>query len=192
MSITKQALKTERGVSLIEILVTLLILSFGLLGLAGFMTRLHSSELEAYQRAQALILLNDMTSRINSNRSVATSYITASPLGAGMSCPVQPTGSTTETRVAADLREWCEALKGAAELTGSNKVGAMIGGRGCVASLGDQYYLVTVAWQGVTPIAAPAVTCGQNLYNGATGSVCVNDLCRRVVTTVIRIGNLDS
>jgi len=50
-----------------------------------------------------------------------------------------------------------------------------------------------VAWQGLAPISAPPanITCGANLYDG-TGddAVCVNDLCRRVVTTLVRIGTL--
>jgi len=174
----------QRGTSLIEVLVTLVILTIGLLGLAGLQSRLQVSELEAYQRAQALILLNDMASRVATNRSAAASYVTGTPLGAGMtSCP-----TTTSTQQERDAGEWCNVFKGAGEQSGIGNVGAMIGGRGCVESLGGGEYLVTVAWQGLTPIAAPAVTCGQNSYNG--GTFCVDDLCRRTVTTIVRIGDL--
>jgi len=53
-------------------------------------------------------------------------------------------------------------------------------------------YLITVAWQGMAPIQAPpdSVPCGETLYDGPAGSPCVNDLCRRVVTTVVRISDL--
>jgi type IV pilus assembly protein PilV len=173
----------QRGTSLIEVLVTLFILTIGLLGLAGLQSRLQVSELEAYQRAQALILLNDMASRVATNRGVAASYVTGTSLGAGMTCP-----TTTSTQQERDAGEWCNALKGAGEQSGTSNVGAMIGGRGCVESLGGGEYLVTVAWQGLTAIAAPAVTCGQNSYNG--GTKCIDDLCRRTVTTIIRIGDL--
>jgi type IV pilus assembly protein PilV len=66
----------------------------------------------------------------------------------------------------------------------------MIGGRGCVQLAADGDYLVTVAWQGLTPLSAPAasVTCGAGSYNNAT--TCTNDQCRRVVTTVVRIASL--
>jgi type IV pilus assembly protein PilV len=69
----------------------------------------------------------------------------------------------------------------------------MIGGRGCVEALPDNEYLVTVAWQGLTPVSAPpaSVTCGQNLYDGPAGSPCQADRCRRVVTTVVRIATLN-
>lgn len=174
---------------MIEVLVTLVIVAFGLLGLAGLQTRLQMSEMEAYQRSQALLLLNDMANRIAINRNSAAAYVStaASPLGAGMICP-----TTTTTVVQRDLHEWCNALQGAGETTdsGATKVGVMVGGRGCVESV-DGDYLVTVAWQGLTPIAAPpaSVACGAASYNGTTGS-CVNDLCRRTVTTLVRIATL--
>lgn len=176
----------QRGTSLIEVLVTIIILTIGLLGLAGLQMRLQSSEMEAYQRSQAIMLVNDMAGRIASNRADAASYVTgaSSPLGVGMTCP---TGATPQK---IDANEWCNALQGAAETMGGGQVGAVIGGRGCVEDLGNNEYLITVAWQGMTPISAPAPACGQGLYNG--GTACTGDLCRRVVTTVIRIGDLTS
>ncbi len=185
------SLKQQGGVSLIEVLVTLVIVAFGLLGLVGLQTRLQSSEMESYQRSQALLLLNDMANRMAINRSSAAAYAAAAPvttpLGAGMTCP-----TTTTTTLQRDIGEWCNALQGAGETTGSgaNKLGAMIGGRGCIEVAGSDY-LVTVAWQGLTPISAPptSVTCGQDSYNATSGS-CVNDRCRRAVTTLVRIATL--
>jgi len=177
----------QRGTSLIEVLVTIIILTIGLLGLAGLQMRLQSSEMEAYQRSQAIMLVNDMAGRIASNRADAASYVTGagSPLGAGMT--TCPTGATPQE---IDSNEWCNALQGAAETMGGGQVGAVVGGRGCVEDLGNNEYLVTVAWQGMTPVSAPAPACGQGLYNG--GTACTGDLGRRVVTTVIRIGDLSS
>lgn len=175
--------------TLIEVLVTIVILAVGLLGIAGLQSRLQVSEMESYQRAQALILLNDMANRLASNRNDANGYVTgvATPLGVGMTCPTDET-----TRVQVDRKEWCNALQGAAETSGGGKVGAMLGGRGCVEALGSGQYLITVAWQGLTPITAPpaSVACGANSYDGPSGSTCSNDLCRRVVTTIVRVANL--
>lgn len=172
---------------MLEVLVTIVILAIGLLGLAALQIRLQASELEAYQRTQALILLNDMANRVTSNRANAASYATgpSTPLGAGMTCPA--TTATTQER---DRSEWCRALQGAGETTGGNNVGAMIGGRGCIEDLGSGEYLLTVVWQGLVPITAPpaGVACGIDNYNGGTG--CVNDLCRRAVTTIVRIADL--
>lgn len=176
---------------MIEVLVTLVIIAFGLLGMAGLQTRLQMSEMESYQRSQALLLLNDMANRIATNRANAASYVTgpSTPLGAGDDCP-----TAVSTGVQRDLREWCEALQGAAETTTSggvtSKIGAMVGGRGCVEVVGSDY-LVSVVWQGLTPISAPpsSLACGANAYD-SSGSSCHDDLCRRVVTTLVRIATL--
>ena len=52
----------QAGTSLVEVLVTIVITAIGLLGLAGMQSRLQTSEMESYQRAQALLLLEDMAS----------------------------------------------------------------------------------------------------------------------------------
>jgi type IV pilus assembly protein PilV len=181
----------QRGASMIEVLVTLVIIAFGLLGMAGLQARLQLSEVEAYQRSQALMLLNDMASRISMNRINAASYVTGTTYGSGGTCP-----TTSSTTVQRDLKEWCNSLLGASEATTSGGVttnqGAMIGGRGCVQLKPDGDYMITVAWQGMTPISAPptSVDCGANSYDGNAGAKCSSDLCRRVVTTVVRIGTL--
>lgn len=180
----------QRGTSLIEVLVTLVIVAIGLLGLAGLQSRLQVSEMEAYQRAQALVLLSDMASRIAINRAVATDYVTGTgaPLGVGVICP---TTNNTSTRQQRDAAQWCHTLQGAAEVSGGSRLGAMVGARGCVEQLSATDYLVTVAWQGLAPVSTPpdSVACGAGDYD-AEGSGCVDDLCRRVVTTIVSIGQL--
>lgn len=179
-----------QGISLIEVLITVVILAIGLLGLAGLQVRLQTSEIESYQRTHALILLEDMANRVSSNRNNAVDYVTAgAPLGTGDGQPNACAGNGQ----AFDACQWSNALKGSSELSSAaNNVGAMIGARGCIVDLGtgDQF-LITVAWQGLTPISAPASACGAGLYNGATGG-CVNDLCRRTMSTIVRIANLNS
>lgn len=184
------------GATMIEVLVTMVIIAFGLLGIAGLQVRLQSSEVEAYQRTQALLLLNDLKWRIEANRLQSAKYAEkaplATPVGAGMvTCPTPDVA--TATRAELDVAEWCNALQGAAELTGALRAGAMIGGRGCVEDLtpvpatAGQVVRVTVAWQGLTPVAAPAEACGSGLYDGAG---CEGDRCRRTVSTIVRLANL--
>lgn len=175
---------------MIEVLVTLIIVAFGLLGLGGLQMRLQLSDMESYQRAQALVMLDDIASRMAANRDQATTYVTSasSPLGSGMSCP-----TTSVSLEQTDTLQWCNALQGAAEKVGNSKAGAMIGARGCVESLSANTYLITVAWQGMTPTAAPpsSVACAAGLYADASGSGCTGDLCRRTVTTVLNIATLN-
>jgi len=177
----------QSGITLVEVLVTMVILAIGLLGLVGLQARVQVLQIESYQRAQAVMLLEDLAGRIANNRNNADGYVTGTPLGEG-TCPAT---STTDRRVA-DQAEWCQAVQGAAELQGTTKVGAMVGGRGCVEDLGNGAYLVTVAWQGLAPIAPPpdSVTCGAGDFDGGADSNCTEDQCRRVVTTVVQIATL--
>lgn len=178
----------QRGLTLIELLISILIISLGLLGLAKLQMRMQLSDMESYQRAQALLLLNDISSRMVANPNNASSYVTGTttPVGSGTTC-----STTTTTRQQSDMADWCNSLQGAAEVGGGSvKAGAMLGGRGCIQSLGSNQYMITVAWQGMSPISAPpsSVACGSGSYNGGSG--CSNDMCRRVVTTVVRVATL--
>jgi type IV pilus assembly protein PilV len=176
------------GFSLLEVLITIVVIAIGLLGLAGLQTRLQVSEMEAYQRSQALMLLQDMADRVAANRANAADYVAFSPLGTGDS---QDTNCAGLSGAALDACEWSNSLKGAGETVDGSNVGAMVGGRGCIQVVALDEYLITVAWQGLTPISAPpsSVDCGAGLY-GAADTPCANDLCRRVVTTIVRIGSL--
>ena len=183
------------GISLIEVLVTIVILLVGLLGLAGLQGRALTSQMEAYQRSQALILLKDMAHRINGNRNSAAQYVTGNtPRGTGFnnSDTLNCTGLTGS---GLDLCEWHNTLLGAGETQAAGgNVGAMIGARGCVTQLSaggvgiSSDYLIQVVWQGLNSTAAsPGLTCGQNLYPNATSP---NEALRRVVSLPISIANL--
>jgi type IV pilus assembly protein PilV len=179
--------RSQRGALMIEVLITIVILAIGLAGLLQMQGRLQKSEMESYQRTQALMLANDMANRISTNRRVAASYVIGDPgIPTSAGCPAD--SATLQER---DRAEWCDALQGAAEVESvtNKRVGALIGGRGCVYQYdGGSEYMVTVVWQGLTPISSPTVTCGKDLYDG--GSKCINDLCRRSFSTVVRLGTL--
>ena len=172
------------GFILLEVLVTIVILVFGLLGLAGFQLRATAAENEAYQRVQALILVQDMVDRIYANRAAAATYSAyAQPIGTGDSEPDPTACAAITARLARDMCEWSNALKGASEELGGASVGAMIGGRGCITAGAANEYIVTVVWQGLVPTVAPAGTaCGVNLYS--------TDTLRRAVSMRVVISNL--
>jgi type IV pilus assembly protein PilV len=191
----------QRGALMIEVLVTIAILAIGLMGLMQMQGRLQKSEMEAYQRTQAVILVNDLASRLSTNRVNIDGYVTTAlaPAYLGVGGPSPPCASTYANGVQlGDSGEWCRALQGAAETSAGTSVGAMVGGRGCVqvTTADTSEYMVTVVWQGLTPISAPPaeVTCGAGLYNLPAGSDCADagyaDRCRRFVTTVVRVPDL--
>ncbi len=67
--------KNSRGFTLLEVLVTLLILTIGLLGLAGLQSTGIRNNLSAYHRSQATQLFYDIADRMRSNAPLASSYV---------------------------------------------------------------------------------------------------------------------
>lgn len=65
--------QSQRGATLIEVLVTLLVLSIGLLGMAGLEALSMQSNHSAYYRSQATFLSYDISDRMRANRAVALS-----------------------------------------------------------------------------------------------------------------------
>jgi type IV pilus assembly protein PilV len=168
------------GYILLEVLVTIVILVFGLLGLAGFQMRTSVAEHEAYQRVQALILVQDMTERIYANRANAASYV-QDDIGSSGTVLTNCAAVTGKDR---DVCEWHNALVGASETLNSNSVGTLLGGRGCVTAGVANEYVVTVVWQGFMPTVAPGTTCGQNGYG--------NEKLRRAVSMRVQIATLSA
>lgn len=189
----------QRGFNLLEVLVSLVIVTFGLLGLIGLQARAQVAEFESYQRGQALILVQDMVDRLQTNRRAAGCYAITTDTANGTPYAGTGTGSapvcsaavgTAATRAVADtdLSAWHSALLGASESLGGASVGAVLGARGCISyTAATNSYRVAVAWQGMAATVAPTAgdataTCGLNLYGA--------DAQRREVSTTVRIANL--
>ncbi len=179
--------KWVNGFGMIEVMVALLVIMVGLLGMAALQGKSFTTQVEAYQRAQAIVIAKDMVARINATTDplVRPTYETTDgPLGTNDDGKgVQNCTGLSDKDL--DFCQWHNMLLGAAE-TGSDgtNVGAMIGARGCIdyiASSPDRF-LVTVAWQGVSSTVAPSVPCGQGEYD--------DDRMRRVITLPITIADL--
>ena len=174
--------RNQQGTSMIEVLVSIVIVVLGLLGLAGLQSHATLAEMEAFQRAQAILLLQDMVDKINSNRGAAMSYVTATPLGTDEGVQVCPAGPVPDR----DKCEWNNLLVGAAEQdAATTAVGAMIGARGCVentVATMPRQFVVSVVWQGLNATKAPPVACGAGQYG--------DERQRRAIFTTITIGCL--
>lgn len=164
----------QGGATLIEVLVALFILMVGLLGLVGVMIQSQRTQLESYQRLQALLLVQDMASRINANQAAALCYENAAvTFGTGYTATPDASACasgdvTQKTRVTKDLVAWNDLLKGSAEVSGGNKVGGILGARGCITrDAATGVFQVSVAWQATDPGGAPpaGITCGNDAAN---------------------------
>ena len=107
---------TQRGFLLIEILVSLVIIAFGLLALAGFVTKATTLAVDTVQRTRASTLLSDMAGRLITNKqlAVAGNYVAATQPATGYGTPSATSTVCADVGVAAvDLCGWHNLLLGA-------------------------------------------------------------------------------
>ena len=165
------------GFSLIEVLISVVLLGIGLLGLAALQSRATMASIEAYQRTQGLLLARDIADRIVANKPDAARYA-GDDYGAGAAtaaCPALP-------GVDRDLCVWANALRGASEQLGGQSAGTLSGGRGCIRQEAPDRFRVVVTWQGLFPTAAPATDCSSGRYG--------NDASRRAIVLPLQLPRL--
>jgi type IV pilus assembly protein PilV len=178
MSTLRTRRRPGRGFSLIEILISLVITAFGLLGLAAFASRATAMGVEATQRARAAALLGDMAGRLANRKLDAAAFVTGAVQGAAIQdCTGLAAGP------ALDLCEWNNLLAGANDAhAGGNAAG--LGFRGCVTQpvALDPVFVVTVAWGSLDPGIPPADGCAANAFG--------DESLRRVLRAQVRVATL--
>lgn len=117
----------QSGFMLIEVMVAVVVLSLGLLGLAGLQAVNLKANANASLRSQAVILAADMLDRVRANSSNVASYALAMHASA-------PTLGVTPTVANSDLSTWL-----------TNVADAMPGGDGSIVVNG-RTVTVTIQW----------------------------------------------
>jgi type IV pilus assembly protein PilV len=169
-----------RGFTLIEVLIALVVLAFGMLALARSLGRSAQEELEAQQRAQAMTLAAEMASRIGNNPKQAALYVgDYVPAGPVENCAALNPAAVVEN----DQCEWRNRLRGADMFDGDRGIGSPIAARGCVINTAPNLYVVAIAWQGVLPTVAADSPCGAGQFGD-------NERTRRVYSTTFQIATL--
>lgn len=175
------------GVSLIEVLVSLVILSIGVLAVVALQMVAKRNNADAGQRTIAAQLAYDIIERMRANCAPATlnAYRTGSggtpnplgrmSLGANPATDCRAVDCTPAQLAAYDLWQWEQALDGAAEQIAGANVGGMVHPSACIdgpAGGGDGIYTVTIVWRGRVGIPDPdtgqpagptPVGCGRDL-----------------------------
>lgn len=95
----------QSGFTLLEVLVAMLVLSIGLLGLAGLMASSMRNNQSAYHSTQATWLAYDILDRMRANRAgaLAGEYAAANALGSPATCS---TTAPTGLIAARDISGW--------------------------------------------------------------------------------------
>jgi len=145
------------GFSLIEVLVSMVVLSIGLLGLAGMQANGLKSNHSAYLKTQATTMAGDMMDRIRANmEGVRTGSYNSISLSPNTSNPYSDpaclsSGCSAAQLAQYDAYDWGEAL-----------ASILPSGSGRVTGAGDgSMFTITVMWD--------------NARTGATGTACGND-----------------
>jgi type IV pilus assembly protein PilV len=163
----------QRGVSLVEILVTLVLISIAVLGSAAMQVFSKRANNQAVQRTTAAYLASDLFERMRSNRAALASYLPAAELGGGtqggnptIDCALDGANCTTDDLAVYDLWEWEQQLDGAAEQANSRGVGGMLEATACITGpaggIGGNYE-VAIAWRGLEEHVNPVIhDCGED------------------------------
>lgn len=85
--------KNIQGLTMIEVLITVLVVAIGMLGMAALQMKTLTSTQESYARSQAVAWLSDATSRIMANREFFAD---------------DPGSFYTEPKAPGEFSQWCE------------------------------------------------------------------------------------
>ncbi len=130
------ALGRTGGFSLLEVLIALLILSIGLLGIAGLQVFSLKYNHQSYERTQATVMIYDILDRMRANPNGLASYAATPPTSLSVDCAAASCSDENDL-AAYDLFMWNERLK---------TPGMLAGGTGSIA-LNGQLATITVTWQ---------------------------------------------
>ena len=156
----QEKMKRQLGFSLIEVLIALIVMSVGMLGIAGLYVQSLQAGRTSMFRHQAVALAGDVADRIRANPTAGISYTDAA--GADNGCVAAGVDCDTAGMALHDVWLWkqqaCNSLPGAAA------AGGCVGTGGDVTVAFDDtvtppLYTITVSWEepGITALdAAPS------------------------------------
>ncbi len=169
-----RAHRRERGFTLLEVMIALLIFGVGLLTVAGLQSVSKRANYEALQRTTASFLAMDMLERMRVNKGRLNFYVQGNmELGGGTrAVPGSLCNSLADNCdgidiARADLYLWEQLLDGVAEDLGGTATGGLVSPTACLDSNvgggGSGVYTVAIAWRGVTELTDPAADdCGDD------------------------------
>ncbi len=129
--------RLQRGVSMIEVLVTVIVLAIGLLGLAGLQLNSLRFTYSAYQTSQVTVLTYDILDRMRANAGAARTGAYDIAIGAqpgASSCTGSGANCSSTDMASADLFEWKQSL-----------AAVLPAGDGEVTRNGD-LFIITIQW----------------------------------------------
>jgi type IV pilus assembly protein PilV len=164
--------RKQTGIGMIEVLVTLVIISVGFLNMAALQTTAKRSNFDAVQRTTGVMLAHDIVERMRANPGVLANYLANGLGGATLSAPARDCDggdSCTPLQLAAfDLYQWEQRIDGITEsrtISGTlTQTGGLASPMGCItgpAAGGAGIYTITIVWRGLADLTnGSANACG--------------------------------
>jgi type IV pilus assembly protein PilV len=177
-----------------EVLVSIFVLSVGILGVAGLQITAKRSNFEATQRATASALAQDIVERMRSNAQQLGSYTNAGVgrtiTGTSMAATTCAANCAPAVLAQYDLYELEQAANGITEQVAGNNVGGLTLPTTCITGPdgGPGIYSVAIAWRGMTKLSNPATdACGSGSGKYDTVGAVEVDVYRRVLLMQVYI-----
>ena len=165
----------QRGISLLDAMIAVVIFSVGMLAIAALQTISKTSNFEAIQRSHASSLAYDLLERMRMNSGSNTNYVSSTTITITDQTYTPCSAGCDQAAMAVnDLYEWKQALLGAAERNpDDSSVGGLVNPTACLdgPSSPPGEYTLTIVWRGQTSITNQSTnTCGSGtgLYDASS------------------------
>jgi type IV pilus assembly protein PilV len=178
---------------MVEVLVSLAVLSIGLLGTAALQMQAKRSNLGSIERTTASMLANDLFERMRANPSMFATYRDAldSTQSTGFAGSIEPapdceSSSCSPFELAEhDVWEWEQALIGAAEESEGENTGGLVLPMACLTGPtdgGSGTYTIAINWRGHDEIdTSTPDPCGADASGRYDGDLGTGSLRRTIV-----------
>ena len=178
---------SQRGFSLIELLVAVVVFSVGLLAVAGLQTVSKRANFEGLQRTVASQIAYGLLEDMRANGNGMAVYLASPNLGGGVvaaeplpNCSIVGAECNAAQKAAHDLWFWEDVLDGNQEIGVEGAAGGILSPTICIngpVGGGAGIYLVSIAWQGTVAMVGTI----QNACGVGSGKYGDSDELRRIV-----------
>ena len=182
----------QRGVTLIDAMIALVIFSIGMLAIAALQTVSKTSNFEAIQRSHGASLTYDLFERMRMNTGALLTYVPGGSVEYKYSdtlttpsadCSVNACSSSDMANW--DLYEFQQMLRGDNEKVGTKNMGGIVKPTVCITGPTNGQYTLTIVWRGQTKITNQnASTCGSEAGIGAYDNAAHDDFAYRRILSI--------
>lgn len=142
--------KTMKGFSLVEVLIALIVMSVGMLGIAGLYVQSMQAGRTSMLRHHAVTLAGDIADRIRANPTAGAAYVATT--GADNNCIAAGTDCTAAEMAAQDILTWQTQAASFLPVMGDGSQQVVVN---FDAAAIPPLYTVTVRWDEPTPDNIP-------------------------------------